>query len=219
MAAPSVSTKPLSVVLEVEEEASAGVEVAVAATVEEDEADTAEEEGIAAAVVATVSILSPSSHQELTYPEGGGGGYDRQGGGGGYDRQGGGGESLPEPILLLTNVDTCRLWWWRPILWWWWRLSAGRRRWRRPLVVAPRSNLHTSTTDMTFDERQTDDEILSDTTRLLRRPFLDSYTGPAVQNERPKWRFHWQHHVSLTISLHSKTTPPLPPSWAPISLI
>lgn len=118
------------------------------------------------------------------------------------------------PFSYSRNVDTCRLWWW-PILWWRWRLSAGRRRWRRPLVVARRSNLHTSTTDMTFDERQTDDEIFSDTTRLLRRPFLDSQTGPAVRNERPKWRFHWQHHVSLTISLHSQKRHPHSPLMGP----
>lgn len=104
MAAPFVSTKPLSVVLEVEAEAeaeaSADVEVAIALV--EDVEDTAEDIAVAE-VAPTVSILNPSSHQDLTYQEGGGGGaYDRQDGGGRYDRQGGGGggESFPSAPVL-----------------------------------------------------------------------------------------------------------------------
>lgn len=101
MVAPFVSTKPLSEVLEAEAEAEASADVEVAIAVVDVEVTAAEEDIAVAEVAATVSILNPSSHQDLTYQEGGGGGYDRQGGGGGYDRQGGGGgESFPSAPFL-----------------------------------------------------------------------------------------------------------------------
>ena len=75
-------------------------------------------------------------------------------------------------FLSAKNADLYSLWRWWPILRWWWRLSARRR---RPLVNIQRSNLHVSTTDTTLDDQQRDDEIFSDTIRLLRRrPPLDS---------------------------------------------